>query len=67
MSNRQESLITINGRELSVGEAMAVRVAVEAFAAQLADEGLGTDEMGKQLAAGYMRNINTIRSKMYGT
>ena len=58
--------MTINGRELSIGEAMAVRVAVEAFATQLADEGLGTDEMGKQLTAGYLRNIDTIRRKMYG-
>ena len=60
-----EANITINGQLLSIGEAMTLRVALEAFAQDLHRDGLGDDEMGKDLCIGYQRSIEAIRAKLY--
>lgn len=59
-----EATITINGVECSIGESMTLRVAMEALASDMAEDGLGDDEMGKSLAEGYLRNVRSLREKM---
>lgn len=54
-----EARITINGVELTVPEAMTVRVALSSFAADLRD-GLGDDEIGFQICNGYNRCLSNI-------
>lgn len=52
--------ITINGRALTTGQAMTVRVALESFALSLRD-GLGDDEHGKAMTAAYIARVEEIR------
>lgn len=59
----REPTITINGAVLSSAEAMTVRVALSSFDRSLAD-GLGDDERGRAITAGYQRCINTIHAKI---
>jgi hypothetical protein len=58
-----EPQITINGIQLSEGQAMTLRVALESFAMDLT-KGLGDDETGKKITIGYQRNISIIRRMM---
>lgn len=62
---KDEPRISINGAELSVGQAMTIRVAIESFAADLVDEGLGDDEHGKKMTDAYLQNIAAIRKLMF--
>lgn len=59
-----EPSITINGTVLTEGQAMTVRVALEHYAYDLQADGLGKDETGKAICAGYLRNIGEIRRLM---
>lgn len=58
----KEPTITINGAMLHPGEAMTIRVALESFAIDLTAKGLGDDEHGKKMTAGYLASIDRIRS-----
>lgn len=58
-----EPTITINGQTLSVGQAMTVRVALSAFQFGLKD-GLGDDEHGKAMTAGYQARLSEIFQMM---
>lgn len=60
-----EPSITINGAVLTEGQAMTVRVALEHYAHFLTVEGLGKDETGKAICAGYLRNIGEIRRLIF--
>jgi hypothetical protein len=55
-----EPKITVNGEELTPGQAMTLRVALTKFVADMRDEGLGDDEMGKHLAKGYIERGNEV-------
>jgi hypothetical protein len=55
--------ITINGRRLTTGEAMTVRNALNAFAYDLQD-GLGEDDMGKDICRGYQAALRNLFSYM---
>lgn len=59
-----EPTITINGRTLSEAQAMTVRVALNNFATQLAAKGLGKDEHGKAMTAGYLQHIAELQRLM---
>ena len=61
----KEPAIVINGTTLSSGQSMTVRVALESFATDLHESGLGNDDRGKQMAKAYLANIDTIRQMMY--
>lgn len=61
----KEAKITVNGKELTPGESMTVRVALEGFASDLQHRGLGPDEMGQKICKGYLGCIDGIRKKMY--
>lgn len=60
----KENDITINGKPLSVGEAMTFRVAVTHFHQWVANNGLGDDEHGKAMVDGYKRNCESMFRKM---
>lgn len=62
-----EPLITIWGKELSIYQSMTIRVAIESFAIDLMHNGLGDDDMGKKMVAGYMQRIEEIRALILGT
>lgn len=55
-----EPYITINGTPLSVGQAMTIRVALSSFASELSSDGLGDDEHGKAMTAGYLARAAEI-------
>lgn len=58
--------IIINGTRLTKGQAMAVRVAVGGFVIELQQNGLGDDEHGKAMTAGYLARLNEIFKLMEG-
>jgi hypothetical protein len=49
-----EAKIVINGVELSLGQAMTMRVALTAFLSNLRKDGLGEDERGAGITKGYI-------------
>lgn len=53
--------ITINGRQLTFAEAMAVRVAVSSFRMFACNPANG---LGKELAAGYDRQLASVEDAM---
>lgn len=60
-----EPVVVIGGRVCTAGEAMTLRVAIEMFAQDLRENGLGNDESGKALTLGYLRNIDLLRLKIF--
>lgn len=62
----EEPNIIINGQQLSLLEAMTLRVALGNFCMFLnqVPQPLGTDETGITLARGYLRCANAIHRKM---
>lgn len=59
-------VIFINGERLSVGEAMTVHVAIQAYAMDLTSKKypLGRDSHGKTMTKSYLRHIGTINEKL---
>ena len=60
-----EPRMTINDQQCSEAESMTIRVALESFAMELQSNGLGDDEKGKALTEGYLKQIKSIRSKIF--
>lgn len=61
-----ETAITIGGKEISEGESMTIRVALEAFASYLQENGLGDDESGQRMKEAYLQNIVSLRNYIFG-
>ncbi len=62
----REPIITINGQLLPNSASMTVRVAIEAFAIDLSKpDALGEDEIGREIAKNYKKNIDLIRSTIF--
>lgn len=63
-----EPNITINGTTLSVGQAMAVRVACTAFAETIRNEpdSLGDDKHGRLIMAAYRKRFTEIIPLLLG-
>lgn len=59
-----EAEIIIDGKKLTVAESMAVRVALSSFISDIQQKGLGDDETGKAIAAGYIKNSYSALMKM---
>jgi hypothetical protein len=57
-----EASITINGHQLTSGQSMTIRVALENFAMDLSQDGLGDDALGLAIRDGYLTRIREIRS-----
>ena len=63
----KEPCVQINGVQLSVGEAMSVRVAVNAFLRELQDDdALGEDEHGRAMTQLYRMALRKITLLMIG-
>ena len=52
--------MTIDGVPLDTAQSMTVRVALQTFAMDLHEHGLGDDENGKAICAGYLRCIGEM-------
>lgn len=63
----KEATIVINGIELTKAQAITVRVALENYADELRTDGLGEDEGGRAICAGYLLAIKGIREALYRT
>ncbi len=61
----EEPTIMINGRPLTENQSATIRVALEAYAMHLEQEGLGDGSHGKAMVEIYSRNIGDIRQIMY--
>lgn len=57
-----EPTITINGQQLTEGQAMTIRVALETFAIDISSHGLGEDAHGQIMRENYARIIGEIRA-----
>jgi len=57
-----EARIIINGVELTLGQSMTLRVALQSFAMDLRENGLGDDETGKAIANGYLARISEMNT-----
>ena len=64
-NNQIEPLITINGRLLYDAQSMTIRVALEHFASDLRENGLGEDEHGRTMTRGYLERIDEIRNLIF--
>lgn len=62
-----EPKVTINGHELTEAQAMTVRCAVANFAMVLDDEGLGDDEHGRKMTAGYLARLSEIEAFIFAS
>jgi hypothetical protein len=62
----KEPVITVNGKSLTQGQAMTIRVALNSFAMDLAENGLGDDDHGKTMVKLYTQNASEILSIMHG-
>ena len=60
-----EAIIIVEGVELTEAQSQAVRVALNSFVADLRANGIGEDEMGKRLAAGYVENTEAVLSLVH--
>lgn len=60
----KEARITINGVELSEGQSLTVRVALESFLMEIATNGLGDDAHGKTMAGNYTARGLEVRALM---
>lgn len=61
MGNFAEAIIIINGVEINAAQAMALRVAVTSYHAEMADENvLGDDEHGRKMTALYRARLGEI-------
>lgn len=60
-----EAEIIINGKTLTYGESMTVRVALCSYLNDLKTNGLGDDEHGKQMCQGYISAIHRILDSVF--
>jgi hypothetical protein len=61
-----EPIITINGTELNVAQAMTVRVALTSFQFDLAEKGLGNDEHGRLMTQSYQKHATDVQDLIHG-
>ena len=65
-TDRTEPTITINSVPLTTAQAMTMRVALESFATDLHNHGLGDDHHGTTMTHAYLAAIKAIRVLMQG-
>jgi len=56
-----EPNIVVNGNKCSTAQSVTLRVALNHFSLFLQEEGLGDDEIGKRITAGYLEAINEVQ------
>jgi len=60
----KEPDIVINGSVCTNAQSMTMRVAIGSFVMGLVNEGLGDDEVGKNIRDGYLKAANEIQHYM---
>ena len=60
-----EAVIRVNGIQLTPGESMTVRCALQAFARSLEADGLGTDAHGIEMTRLYLANVKSINELLF--
>lgn len=53
-------IITVNGKQLTLGQSMTIHAALQSFATDLSKDDLGKDQVGKEMTKMYLGNIQTI-------
>ena len=56
----KEAKIEISDQRLTEGQSMAVRVALQLFVMDLQENGLGEDDLGRELVANYLARIGEV-------
>jgi hypothetical protein len=64
VGTKTETIMTINGVQLTGGQMMTVHVALNNFATDLLQHGLGNDEHGKRMTGAYLETIRDIHRIM---
>lgn len=65
---RVEASMTLDGRDLTEGEVMTIRVALASFAEDMRKPGaLGTDAHGRFMAESYERHASAVCAEMAGS
>ena len=65
VGSTEEATITINEFGLTNAQAMTVRVALEVYAISLREDGLGDNDLGRQMTRTYLDRISEIRSFIF--
>jgi hypothetical protein len=60
-----EPKITINGITLSISQAMILRLAICDFNTAVTEQGLGDDDIGRSIAAGYIQKSREVIKLMF--
>ncbi len=55
-----EAKVTINGKELTQGQVMTLRVACNSFSSDLAENSLGDDDHGKTMTKLYKERLKEL-------
>jgi hypothetical protein len=63
-STWQEPQITINGTTLTVGQSIAVRVAISSFILEMKNNGLGDYQHGEEMAKLYLARAGEVQEMM---
>jgi hypothetical protein len=64
MNPWKEAEIIINDIDVGLGCVLTIRVALEVFAKELTENGLGEDELGKCMVRNYLNRIQDLRIAM---
>ncbi|HJU78107.1 MAG TPA: hypothetical protein VJ599_00895 [Nitrososphaeraceae archaeon] len=65
MITEKEAFIILNKHELSNGQSLTIRIALEVFLDYLIENGLGDDEHSVKMTQAYTDSINSIRRLIY--
>lgn len=60
-----EAIIVINGKLISPGESMTIRVALESLANDILNDPLAKDFHSERIRKQYLENIDSIRNALY--
>jgi len=60
-----EALVVVNGTPLTVAQSMTLRVALESYASDLRDSGLGDDDHGREMTRLYLLRLDEIRTLIF--
>ena len=65
MTNTNEPTVVINGKTLTSGQSMTLRVALASFKSHLYEDGLGSDHHGVEMVKLYLERISDIEKLIY--
>ena len=62
----EEAEVIVNGKKLTTGEVMTLRVALSGFVGEMASDpnALGTDDIGRRIRDGYIRNGRSVEKML---